>query len=217
MSRHALLFDLDGTLVDSARDIAAALTQVSRARGGGDVAAATVRPLVSLGAPTLVARALGPVAGDPALDLSAFRTVLRAAPSDPAIVFHGVAHALSTLATQGWRMAIVTNKPHALAMALLATHRLDRFFAAVVGGDTAGASKPDPAPLRHALATLGTVPERALFIGDSDVDAAAAAALSIPLLVYRGGYGVADIAADQAAGWFERFDDLPALVAAHRG
>lgn len=217
MTRRALLFDLDGTLVDSARDIAAALSVVSRARGGADVSAETVRPLVSLGASTLVARALGPVASDPTADLMAFRTVLRAAPSDPAIVFPGVFRALASLAEQGWRMAVVTNKPEALATALLATHRLDRFFAAVVGGDTAGVPKPDPAPLHHALTALGATPGEALFVGDSDIDAAAAATLAIPLLVYRGGYGVADIDAGQAAGWFDRFDDLPALAAAHRG
>lgn len=217
MPRDVLLFDLDGTLVDSAQDIAAALTMVSRARGGDAVSADTVRPLVSLGAATLVARALGPVATDDAADLAAFRTVLRAMPSDPAIVFPDVEQALATLAGQGWRMAVVTNKPEALAIALLETHRLDRFFAAVVGGDTASAPKPDPAPLHHALALLDATPDDALFVGDSDVDAGAAAALSIPLLVYSGGYGVDAIAADQAAGWFDHFDALPALAASHRG
>lgn len=216
MTHNAFLFDLDGTLVDSARDIAAALNAVSRARGGEDVSAETVRPLVSLGAATLVARALGPVASDPAVDLAAFRDVLRAAPSDPAIVFPGVEPALAALAGQGWRMAVVTNKPEALATALLATHRLDRFFDTVVGGDTTRAPKPDPAPLHHALTALGATPDEALFIGDSDIDAAAAATLAIPLLVYRGGYGVADIDTGQAAGWFEWFDDLPTLAAVHR-
>jgi phosphoglycolate phosphatase len=211
-----LLFDLDGTLVDSARDIAAALGEVSRARGGGDIPVETVRPLVSLGAATLVARALGPVALRPDADLEAFRAVLRAAPSDPAIVFPGVERALAVLAQQGWRMAIVTNKPQSLAVALLKAHGLDRFFMSVVGGDTAAAPKPDSAPLRYALTELGTTRERALFVGDSDVDAAAAASLAIPLLVYRGGYGVAGIAADRVVGWFDGFDELPGLAAAHR-
>lgn len=216
MAAGALLFDLDGTLVDSARDIAAVLSAIRAERGGAAVPVATVRTLVSLGAETLVRHALGEVAGDPQADLATFRTRLRAAPSDPAIVYPGVPAALAALAAAGWRMAVVTNKPEALAVALLATHGLDRHFAAVVGGDTAARAKPDPAPLHHALARLGAGAETALFVGDSDVDAAAARALAIPLLVYRGGYGVEAIAQEEAAGWFDDFSALPALVAAVR-
>ena len=216
MGRRAILFDLDGTLVDSARDIAVALSRLSRARGGQGVSVETVRPLVSLGAATLVARALGPVAGDPQEDLAAFRMLLRDAPSDPAIVFPDVERALAALAGDGWQMAVVTNKPQSLAAALLDTHRLDRFFATVVGGDTCATSKPDPVPLAHALAALAASPAEALFVGDSDVDAAAAAALGIPLLLYSGGYGAEAVADGQVAGRFDAFADLPALAAAHR-
>ncbi|WP_374944722.1 HAD family hydrolase [Sphingomonas sp.] len=216
MPRSAILFDLDGTLVDSARDIAAALTRLSVERGGQAVAVDRVRPLVSLGAATLVATALGPVADDPQQDLAAFRALLRDAPSDPAIVYPDVEWALAALVDAGWRLAVVTNKPESLAVALLHTHCLDRFFACVAGGDTAARAKPDPAPLRHALAALGATPEIALFVGDSEVDAAAAAALAIPLLLYAGGYGVDAVAEKDAAGRFDGFADLPALAAAHR-
>lgn len=216
MPRSVILFDLDGTLVDSARDIAVALTRISRARGGGEVPAERVRPLVSLGAVTLVTRALGRMAGDPQEDLALFRQLLRDAPSDPAIVFPGVETAMETLTDAGWRLAVVTNKPQSLADALLETHRLDRFFAAVVGGDTAARPKPDPAPLHYALALLGAAPGDALFVGDSDVDAEAALALAIPLLLYAGGYGSEQVARDHIAANFRDFDELPALAEAHR-
>ena len=98
MTRRALLFDLDGTLVDSARDIAVALTRLSHARGGAAVAVARVRPLVSLGAAELVRQALGPVAGDCEADVAAFRALLRVVPPDPAIVYAGVEGALEALA-----------------------------------------------------------------------------------------------------------------------
>jgi phosphoglycolate phosphatase len=212
--RTAILFDLDGTLVDSARDIAAALTRLSRERGGDAVAAATVRPLVSLGASALVARALGPVAGDAEEDMAGFRALLRDAPSDPAIVFPGVEGTLAALTGAGWQLAVVTNKPCSLATALLGTHRLDRFFAAVVGGDTAPRQKPDPAPLRYALAALGAAPTGALFVGDSGVDAAAAAALAIPLLLYTGGYGADEVSGEAAR--FDQFTALPALAETFR-
>ena len=212
-----MLFDLDGTLVDSALDIAAALSTVSRARGGDAVSAATVRPLVSLGAATMVTRALGPVARESADDVAAFRTVLAAAPPDPGSVYAGVERTLDRLAAQGWRMAIVTNKPEGLTEALLAGLGLRGRFAAVVGGDTAGVAKPDPAPVRHALAALDAAPDDAVFVGDSAVDAAAAAALAIPLIVYGGGYGVAEITAAQRVAQFHHYDELPALLARQRG
>jgi len=209
---RAILFDLDGTLVDSARDIAAALSRLSEARGGAPVTVETVRPLVSLGAPVLVRRALGQVAGDAEADLAAFRTLLRDAPSDPAIVYAGVREALAALASAGWRMGVVTNKPEGLAAALLAAHDLDRFFGAVVGGDTTERSKPDPLPVTHALALLGASAEAALFVGDSDVDAGAAEAAGVPLLLYEHGYGAADVAEERPAGRFATFADLPALA-----
>ena len=211
-----ILFDLDGTLVDSARDIAVALTRLSRLRGGEAVSVERVRPLVSLGAATLVERALGPAAGDPDEDLADFRTLLRDAPSDPAIVYPDVVWALEVLVREEWRLAVVTNKPHALAKALLETHSLDHFFDVLVGGDTVDRPKPDPAPLTHALAELGASACDALYVGDSAVDAAAATALSIPLLIYTGGYGVDDIPQEPTTSRFDAFTDLPTLVAARR-
>ncbi len=212
-----MLFDLDGTLVDSALDIAAALSTVSRARGGDAVSAATVRPLVSLGAATMVARALGPSARESAGDVAAFRAVLAAAAPDPGSVYAGVEGALDRLAAQGWRLAIVTNKPEGLAETLLAGLGLRHRFAAVVGGDTAGVAKPDPAPVRHALAALDATPADAVFVGDSGIDAAAAAALAIPLIVFAGGYGVAEIAEAQSAARFDHHHALPDILARYRG
>nr|WP_281422863.1 HAD-IA family hydrolase [Sphingomonas yunnanensis] len=211
------MFDLDGTLVDSALDIAAALSTVSRARGGDAVSAATVRPLVSLGAATMVARALGPAARESVEDVAAFRTVLSAAVPDPRSVYAGVERALDRLTAQGWRLAIVTNKPEGLAESLLAGLGLRHWFAAVVGGDTAGVAKPDPAPVRHALAALGATPADAVFVGDSGIDAAAAAALAIPLIVFAGGYGVAEIAEAQSVARFVHHDQLPGILARYRG
>jgi phosphoglycolate phosphatase len=214
MARTVILFDLDGTLVDSAYDIAEALTILSRARGGAPIKAEVVRPLVSLGATTLVARALGPFAGDPQQDLAAFRAILLGSPPNRAAIFPHVEQTLDDLAKDGRRLAIVTNKPQSLAVTLLAAHDLARFFAAVIGGDTAAKPKPDPAPLRTALAALEAAPEHSLFVGDSWVDAAAAQSLAIPLLLHTGGYGVDDIADGLVAARFDSFVELPALVAA---
>ncbi|RSV50385.1 HAD family hydrolase [Sphingomonas sp. ABOLD] len=184
----ALLFDLDGTLVDSARDIAAALSIVSERRGGPAIAPAQVRPLVSLGAQTLVTRALGDQARAPVSDLSEFREVLADWPTDPASIYEGVEATLSALADGGHAMAIVTNKPEHLARLLLERLGLARWFGAIVGGDTLAVSKPDRAPLHHALALLQCRGD-AVMIGDSDVDACAAQSASLPFILFEGGYG----------------------------
>jgi len=214
MVRDVLLFDLDGTLVDSAGGIATALSQVRAERDAGPIAADTVRPWISLGADVLVARALGPHAWDSATDLVRFRAILRALPTDAGCLYPGAGRALQTFADSGFSMAVVTNKPEALSRALLADLNLLRYFVTVVGGDTAAHAKPDPAPMRHALAAIGADPERAMLIGDSAVDAAAAAAFTMPFLLFEGGYGAAECDPEHVAGRFASFAELPGLVEA---
>jgi phosphoglycolate phosphatase len=208
----ALLFDLDGTLVDSAADIARALTVISIARGGNVVDASVVRPLVRLGAAALVSSALGDLAQDQQRDLDDFRTALGALPADPAAIYPGVEAMLALLAAQSHPMAIVTNKPEGLARTLLAGLAIDRYFPAIVGGDTTSAPKPHRAPIDHAIAMLGASAAAAVLIGDSDIDASAAQNAGVPFILFEGGYG--------ADAWdelpihcrFRNFSELPALI-----
>ena len=211
--RDVLLFDLDGTLVDSAPGIALALSRLSSARGGGVVPTDRVRPLVSLGAEALVGRALGPVAGDSAADVVAFRTILAALPADPASLYPDVSITLDALAEAGFAMGIVTNKPERLSLTLIEGLGLGRHFQALVGGDTTGRAKPHPAPLELALHRLGTTATRAIFIGDSAVDAGAARALALPFVLFERGYGAASCDRRDVAAAFDRFADLPGILA----
>lgn len=206
-----LLFDLDGTLVDSAITIALALGELSTSRGGTAVDVTRVRRLVSQGATVLVREGLGPVAGDPAEDLAAFRAILADIPARAEMIFPGVIAALTELAADGYVCAVVTNKPERLARLLLDQLDLTRHFAAVVGGDTLAVCKPDPAPLHHALDALGQG-AAAVMIGDSDVDARAAAAAGLPFALFLGGYEPDRCRDEQVAGWFAGFAELPALV-----
>lgn len=210
----ALLFDLDGTLVDSAADIARALTLVRMARGGGALDAAIVRPLVSQGAATLVAVSLGDLAGDPDDDLREFRQQLQRLSPDPGIIYPGVCAALQHFRQHGHAMGVVTNKPEGLARALLAALDLDRSFDIIVGGDTAALPKPDRAPIDHALAAINAAPHDAILIGDSEVDAAAAEACAMPFLLYQGGYGAASCPDRLVSARFDHFDRLPMLISA---
>ena len=210
----ALLFDLDGTLVDSAQGIAAALGRLAQERGGAGPDVAHVRRLVSQGAATLVAQGLGPLAQNSAADIARFRAILTKLPANPAMIYPGVRAALTHLAAAGHPMAIVTNKPAALAQQLLADLDLASFFAALVGGDTLPVAKPNPAPLTHALALLGHPAHAAIMIGDSAADAAAAAAAHLPFVLYAGGYGADETATLPQAAQFTDFAQLPALIAA---
>ena len=223
MRRDALLFDLDGTLVDSAQGIATALNALRAERGGVALPVESVRPLVALGAEALVARGLGTLAADAGDDLAAFRRYLAATPSDrahlaatpsdPAMLYPGVVETIGLLARTGWRLAIVTNKPEVLARKLLVELGLAGLFGAIVGGDTTAFAKPSAEPLRHALDLLGADADAALFVGDSGIDAAAAKACGLPLLLFTGGYGAAACAPDFIAAQFDRFADLVGLVA----
>ena len=189
MRRDIVLFDLDGTLVDSAPGIARALTQLCLARGAEPIDAARVRPWISLGVGPLVAHALGEHGGDAAADVAAFRTMLGAIPADPAWLYPGVSAALAELTASGLTIAVVTNKPEGLSRALLSDLGLQTGITAVVGGDSTARCKPFPDPIDHALALLRAARTHCLFVGDSEVDAAAAAATGLPFLLFTGGYG----------------------------
>lgn len=208
----AVLFDLDGTLVDSAADIARALSSLRCARGGTAIATADVRPLVSLGAATLVEQALGALATNNTDDLAEFRTILGALPPDPTTVYSGVAAVLGRLPACGHRLAIVTNKPEALSRSLLTQLGLTDYFAAIVGGDTTANAKPHPDPLLKALETIGISSDNAIFVGDSPVDAQAAAACAIPFILFEGGYGVEECANETVHARFAQFAALPAII-----
>ena len=209
----ALLFDLDGTLFDSAHGVASALTQVSLSRGGPTIHVHQVRSLISLGADVLVRQALGDSARDTVGDLSEFRTVLRSLPPDPCSIFDGVVGTLSRFRQASYPMAVVTNKPADLSHSLLESLDLAKYFGAIVGGDTAPHSKPHPAPIEWALERLGCSKDRALLIGDSDVDALAARACTIPFVLYEEGYGPARCAPADIADRFREFGHLPDKIA----
>jgi phosphoglycolate phosphatase len=105
-------------------------------------------------------------------------------------------------------MGVVTNKPEELAWLLLAQLNIAPFFKAVVGGDTLVVCKPDPAPLYYARRLIAPC-ALAVMIGDSDVDAAAAAAASMPFLLFTGGYGVTRDRSVSADLRFSRYEQLP--------
>lgn len=209
MSRW-LILDLDGTLVDSVPDLAAALNRLMRARGLAGFSAPDVTKMVGDGARALVERgfaARGAVADSTAVaDFLADYTENAAIDSIP---YPDVPQTLTSLARQGWTMAVCTNKPEIAARGLLASLKLDGFFAAVGGGDSFPVRKPDPGHLRATLAACGGDPARAVMVGDHHNDVHAAAGMGVRSIWAQWGYGTDVIGADAVAA---RFTELPALA-----
>lgn len=212
MTRLAV-FDLDGTLVDSAPDLHAALDRLMAARGLAGFARPEVIMMIGDGAKVLVERALA--ARGSAFDQAALDHFLAdygAAAAVETRPFPGIPEALDRLADQGWRLAVCTNKPEAPARDLLAALGLAHRFAALGGGDSFPTRKPDPAHLRATIAAAGGIGEGAVMIGDHHNDIRAARGAGIPGLFVSWGYGPPAMA--EGAPIIARPEALPAELGA---
>ncbi len=210
----ALVFDLDGTLIDSAPDIHAVANKVFEAKGLQPFSFDVVRGFIGNGVGVLVSRLLQSQGLEQTEALQGelvenFVNFYEEA-FDLTTVYPGVPDALEALAALGHPMGICTNKPEGPARAALQHFRLDGFMRAVIGGDSLPRRKPDPAPLWAAFAALGE--EYGLFVGDSEVDAATAAAAGVPLALYTEGYRKAPVEGLGAKLVFGDFHALPQLV-----
>lgn len=192
------LFDLDGTLVDSAPDLAAAVDTMLEQLGRRPAGIEQVRQWVGEGSPMLVRRALaGKKDWQPATEkdealfpdaLELFFQAYQKLNGHHARVYPGVEACLQKLSLDGCRLGVVTNKPERFVAPLLERLDLNRWFGLSVGGDTLPTRKPDPQPLLHAMAGLGGTPGTTVMVGDSSADVNAAIAAGIPCIAVRYGY-----------------------------
>jgi len=212
MTQNAILFDLDGTLVDSVPDLAAAANALLAEFGRPALSLAQVTGMVGDGAPKLVERVLAASgAGDTSLRaaLDRFLALYEADPTRLTRPYDGVPAVLGELAAAGWRLGVCTNKPERATRAVLAGLRLDRFFTVVLGGDSGPTRKPDPGPLRTALGHLDSAPGSAAMIGDHRNDVAAARAAGMAVVFARYGYGAATLEGIVPDAFIDRFAELP--------
>ncbi|NWN90057.1 phosphoglycolate phosphatase [Marinobacter adhaerens] len=192
------LFDLDGTLVDSAPDLAAAVDRTLEQLGREPAGLERVRQWVGHGSPILMRRALaGRADWEPASTvddtlfndaLALFFTNYQQFNGQHAVVYPGAEACLQALAEHGCRLAVVTNKPEQFTGPLLRQLGLAKYFRLVVGGDTLSTKKPDPAPLHYAMKTLQGSPNRTVMVGDSAADVSAARAAGLPCIAVTYGY-----------------------------
>jgi phosphoglycolate phosphatase len=218
-ARHAVLIDLDGTLVDTAPDIVEAVSRMLLEVGAAPLSFDTVRSFIGKGVPNLIRRVLEASAvtslgEQPARAL--FQRHYRDTNGRFGQVFAGVRDGLQALHQAGYRLGCVTNKPQSPTAALLDIHALTPWFDVVVAGDSLAQMKPDPQPLLHACRGMHASPSRCVLVGDSGVDVAAARAAHMPVYIVRYGYpGPDGHEAMQCDALIDSLNDLPAILGAH--
>jgi len=215
-----ILIDLDGTLVDSAPDLAWCVDQMNLTLGLERRGEAAVRTWVGNGVERLVKRALTNTMEedpDPQLyvrGLEVFNALYRDNTSGRSQVYPGVREGLQALREDGFALGCVTNKPAAFTHIILADKELDGFFSLVVAGDTLAHKKPHPEPLLHSARYFGLPPQSCLMVGDSKSDVAAARAAEFAVVCVSYGYNHGrDIREQNPDAVIDSLAEIPALFA----
>ncbi len=196
---RAVLFDLDGTLLDSAPDFVATSNAMLAARGQAPVTLQRLRPVVSKGARAMLSATFP---GLPENERDAlvpeFLQCYQALIGQHAVLFEGVAGMLQALELAGARWGIVTNKPEYLARLILPQQQWQQRCAVLVGGDTLAERKPHPLPLLHAAGVMGVEAAQCVYVGDDERDIQAARAAGMPSVAALWGYRLDD---DDPVSW----------------
>lgn len=216
MSR-AVIFDLDGTLIDSLPDVLGALNPVLVDAGRRAITIDEGRLMVGGGAEPLIERAFA-LTGDPVVPadipvyIRAFAENYQAVPAKLTTVFDGVVAALEELAARGYALGICTNKPHESAQTVLRAVGLDRHFASCIGKAALPFNKPDRRHYDAVAGALSTAPENSLYIGDSETDVETARNAGVPIILVPFGYSkkpASELGGDRLIA---HFSELPAVV-----
>lgn len=211
----AIIFDLDGTLVDSVSAICDIANAYMTERGLPLLNIDEARGYIGHGSPHFLTTALkaregGYDAGLFDTHFTRFQELYASAPGEANIPYPGVEAALQSLKRSGSKLAVCTNKPGAPTKIVLDAHGWDKIFDTVIAGDTLTKRKPDPEPLYEASRRLGR--GRVFYVGDSDVDAETAEAAGIPFFLFTEGYRHAAIEDLPHAVAFSDFHELPRLI-----
>jgi phosphoglycolate phosphatase len=214
--RSTVIIDLDGTLVDSAPDLADALDQLLAERGIEPVGLDITRTLIGHGIPHLVEagfdfRNVGLREDNRADAVGRFRDLYSANLSKKTRPYPGVEQALREMTNDGWRLVVCTNKLERYARTILGDLGLIGFFDVVAGPDTFGVAKPDP---NHMLRLLPNAADPAVVVGDSEVDVATAKSAGLPIIAVNYGYCRVPVETLRPDAIVSSFGDVPAAVKA---
>ena len=217
MKYDLLIFDLDGTLIDSAPDLRHAVNRVLAEHGGDPLSLPQIRSMIGDGAVQLLARAFAARSidpGDPKAALKRFFSIYEADPTANTVLYDGVSEALRAMHAGNFELAVCTNKPANPANEILRRLGISDYFKQVIGGGTHPFKKPEPRMLTRLLSDFGVGPDAALMVGDSEVDAATAHTAGVAFALMTYGYrrgGVADI---RCLAALDHFGELVPLVGA---
>jgi len=211
-SVRALIFDLDGTIIDSQRDLIRSVHAMLEEMGREQLHEDTISGYIGHGAPQLVARALGGGAteGECQRALKFFLGYYEDHKMDSTCAYPGVPETLEHLAA--FPMAILTNKPVRVSMRILEELGLAKYFRVVYGGNSFETKKPDPLGARTILREFGAAPAETILIGDSEVDMQTARNAGTLAAAVNYGFGMHDRAAHPADIYLDRLSDLVPLL-----
>ena len=212
---RVLIFDLDGTLIDSKRDLIHSVNAMLQEMRRPQLPSDTISGYIGHGAPQLVARALGGTATEEELKqaLQFFLSYYEDHKMDNTCAYPEVAETLQRLSHVP--MAVLTNKPTRICVRILNALGLANYFRAIYGGNSFETKKPDPCGAATILRELGVVPREALLVGDSEVDVQTARNAGTLAAAVNYGFGVHDRAVHPADVYLERFGELVDILGNH--
>lgn len=214
---RAVIFDLDGTLCDSAPDLRGAANALLRSMGYQPLSLEVIRSFIGNGVPMLVKRVMAhsdiEFTEERHAELTAaFEKLYIENPVEKTVLYPGVLDALDMLHQRGYVMGVCTNKVHRITLQVLEGLKIDKYFGAVVGGDSLPTHKPDPAMLHDCIKQLGA--DHVWYVGDSEVDAATAVAAEVPFSLFTNGYRKSPVSEIPHTTRFSTFADLAGFLSA---
>jgi phosphoglycolate phosphatase len=211
---RALIFDLDGTLIDSKRDLIHSVNAMLGEMGRARLDEETISGYIGHGAPLLVSRALGSNAREDDLRraLQFFLAYYEEHKLDTTCAYPGVADSLAELSRKKVPMAVLTNKPVKISVRILEALGLATYFRAIYGGNSFESKKPDPRGANTIVREFGASPRETMLIGDSEVDVQTARNARMIAVAVNYGFGVHDRTQHPADLYLDKLPDLVPLV-----